>query len=68
MIYAILGSAYIYGGSGTVWSRQGKVVAPDGVASDFFGTGVAAASSSVIVGCPYDGTQDRGIITRLCDY
>ena len=54
------GSAYVFTRSGSVWSQQAKLVASDGVASDFFGESVALSSdgSTALVGA--DGDGDKG--------
>ena len=50
------GSALLYTGSGSSWSRQPKIIASDGVVGDSFGTSVASSSNGTthIVGA--DGT------------
>jgi hypothetical protein len=41
---------YIYGATGNVWSRQSKLLAPDGVANDWFGIGVSIYGTSALFG------------------
>ena len=48
------GSAYVFTRSGTTWSQQAKLVASDGLASDYFGTFVALAGDTVVVGASGD--------------
>jgi uncharacterized repeat protein (TIGR01451 family) len=48
------GSAYVFVRSGTSWSLQQKLVAPDGAASDLFGRSVAVAANTAVVGAPFD--------------
>jgi hypothetical protein len=58
------GSAYIYIRSGTTWSQQAKLVAADGVASDFFGQSVAISSdgNTAIIGAHYDNNKGSAYI------
>jgi hypothetical protein len=50
------GSAYLFVRSGTHWIEQQKLVAPDGMASDWFGTSVGLSGGTVVVGAPFDDT------------
>jgi nucleoside-specific outer membrane channel protein Tsx len=52
------GSAYVFVRSGTTWTHQAKLTAPDGTAGDQFGVSVAVAGDQVLVGMPND--NDRG--------
>ena len=52
--FANQGSAYVYTRSGTVWSQQQKLLAPDGAAQDFFGQAVAIDGDTVIAGAASD--------------
>ena len=54
------GSAYIFTRSGSDWTQQGKITAPDGVTSDNFGFSVSISSdgNTAIVGSPMD--DDKG--------
>ena len=47
------GSAYIFTRTGTVWRKQGKLIASDGVAGDDFGCSVALSGNTVLVGARY---------------
>ncbi|MDI3291843.1 hypothetical protein QHF83_51515 [Polyangium sp. 15x6] len=53
------GSAYVFVRSGTTWTQQAKIVAADGAAYDRFGTSVAIAGETALIGAPYDG--DKGL-------
>ncbi len=44
------GKAYIYHRSGTGWSLQGGLLAPDGISEDYFGAGVSISGDYIIVG------------------
>ena len=46
------GAAYVFVRSGTAWSQQAELTAADGAANDYFGTSVAIARSTVVVGAP----------------
>ncbi len=48
------GSAYVFVRSGTVWSRQQKLVASDGALGDFFGNSIAVSGDMVVVGAASD--------------
>jgi hypothetical protein len=48
------GSAYLFARSGGNWSRQGKLTASDGAASDNFGWAVALSGETALVGAAYD--------------
>jgi uncharacterized repeat protein (TIGR01451 family) len=48
------GSAYVFTRSGTVWTEQWKLVAPDGEAADGFGSSASVSGDTVAVGAPYD--------------
>jgi hypothetical protein len=51
-----VGSAYIFVRSGSGWSEQAKLVAPDGVQKNYFGFAVAISGDTVAVGA--HGSQD----------
>jgi trimeric autotransporter adhesin len=51
------GAAYVYTQSGTTWSQQDELTAPDGVNGDFFGYSVAVSGSIAVVGAP-DHTEN----------
>jgi hypothetical protein len=46
------GAAYVFVRQGTTWSQQAKLYAFDAGPGDFFGTSVAIAGDSVVVGAP----------------
>ncbi len=46
------GSAYVFVRSGTTWTQQAKLLAPDAYQSDLFGEGVAISGDTVLVGAP----------------
>ncbi len=48
------GSAYVFARSGATWTVQGKLIADDGAASDYFGHSVSISGDSVIVGAYSD--------------
>jgi hypothetical protein len=57
------GSAYVFTRSGTAWSLQRKLTAPDGRGGDAFGSSVALGGDTVLAGAPYDdtaGVRDGG--------
>jgi hypothetical protein len=58
-----LGSVYVYGSVGNIWSRQSKLLAADGAGSDNFGYSVSVYSTTTIVGANRDDDQatDAGI-------
>ena len=47
------GTAYIFVRSGTTWTLQKKLAAPDGDFGDNFGTSVSISGDAAVVGCPY---------------
>jgi hypothetical protein len=57
------GSAYVFVRSGTVWSQQARLTAPDGAVSDAFGSTVAVAGNTALVGARFadaPGAVDAG--------
>ena len=49
------GSAYVFVRSGTTWTQQAKLLAPDGHEHDYFGDTVAISGDTIVVGAPgYD--------------
>jgi len=46
------GSVYVFTRTGTTWSQQGKLVAPDGRASEQLGRAVALERGTVVAGAP----------------
>ncbi|HVL82345.1 MAG TPA: Ig-like domain-containing protein, partial [Actinomycetota bacterium] len=53
------GAAQVFGRTGSSWSRRASLRAPDGAASDGFGTSVALSSTTAVIGAP--GDDDRGV-------
>jgi hypothetical protein len=49
------GSAYVFTRSGSVWTQQEELIAPDGGGGDDFGSSVAIDGDSAIVGAYLDG-------------
>ncbi len=58
------GSAYVFLRSGTTWTQQARLTASDPDADDRFGTSVAIATNTVVVGAPLNDfpTTDSGSI------
>ena len=54
LLDCVAGSVYFYTQMGSSWSRQGKILAADGAASDFFGWSVSVDTSSALIGAVYD--------------
>ncbi|WP_437301409.1 hypothetical protein [Sorangium sp. So ce426] len=48
------GSAYVFVRSGTSWAQQAQLVATDGATTDSFGSSVALAGDTAVVGAPSD--------------
>ena len=48
------GSAYVFARTGSTWAQQAKLTASDGVALDQFGSSVAMAGDTVVVGAVFD--------------
>jgi hypothetical protein len=48
------GSAYVFSRSGSVWSKQAKLIASDGSSQDSFGGSVAICGDDVLVGVSHD--------------
>jgi hypothetical protein len=58
-----VGAAYVFDGSGGTWLQTGKLVADDGVATEFFGISVAVSGSTALVGAynqRVDGHNGQG--------
>ena len=55
------GSAYVYTRSGSVWTQQAKLLASDGVASDYFGWAVSLSGDGMmaVIGA-YNDDSARG--------
>ncbi|MBS0195558.1 MAG: hypothetical protein JSR77_02265 [Planctomycetes bacterium] len=56
------GSAYVFTRSGSTWTEQAKLNAPDGESNDWFGWSVAlgGAGDTAIIGAPHDGLGFNG--------
>jgi hypothetical protein len=52
------GSVHVYTRSGATWTQEAKIVAPDGAASDYFGSSVSLSGDSLAVGAHQD--DDKG--------
>ena len=48
------GSAYVFTRSGTTWTQQQKLLAPDGAAADWFGNSVFLSGDTAIIAAPQD--------------
>jgi hypothetical protein len=60
-----VGSAYVFGRSGTVWTEHRRLLAPDAAALDNFGAAVSVAGDTGVVGAPLDdvaGNTDAGSV------
>ncbi|HEX3482877.1 MAG TPA: hypothetical protein VHT91_48040 [Kofleriaceae bacterium] len=44
------GAVYVFVRSGTTWTQQAKLVPPDGVADDQFGTSIALSGDTAVIG------------------
>ena len=51
------GSAYIFTRTGTTWSQQAKLTAPDGTADDRFGRSVALAGDTALIGAMFQDNR-----------
>lgn len=51
------GAAYAFTRSGSTWSQQAKLLAPDGDARDWFGSSVSVNGDRVLVGAPNEDEQ-----------
>ena len=47
------GSAWVFIRSGSIWSPQAQLIAPDGTAGEYFGWSVALSGDTALVGAPY---------------
>jgi hypothetical protein len=57
------GSAYVFTRSGTTWAFQERLLAPDGMAGDWFGMSLALRGDTALIGAPYDDSgenEDQG--------
>jgi hypothetical protein len=66
LIYMYVGSVYVYGSVGSIWSRQSKILAADGAANDWFGSGVSIYGITAMIGSRLDDDKDTdaGIINN----
>jgi hypothetical protein len=65
IIYCVyLGSVYVYGSVGNIWSRQSKLLAVDGSAYDNFGISVGIYYTTALIDawCDDDKATDAGIL------
>jgi hypothetical protein len=53
------GSMYVFTRSGTTWTQQSKVLAPDGAAGDIFGSWICFAGDTALIGAGMD--DDNGV-------
>ena len=60
------GSAYVYERTGTVWNLRQKLIAADGTAQDYFGTGMALSGNTIIVGST--GADISGYVNQGAAY
>lgn len=51
------GAAYVFVRSGSTWTLEQKLVAPDGAAGDNLGTAVSVSGDTALLGAPYDDDQ-----------
>ena len=51
------GSAYIFVRTGTTWTQQTKLTAPDGATADYFGWSVAISGDTAVVGAIFDSVD-----------
>jgi hypothetical protein len=58
------GSAYLFVRSGTTWTQQTKLTAPDGAASDNFGSSVGVSGDKIIVGAPNSDASTSSPLTN----
>ena len=60
------GAAYVFTESGTTWTYQAELTAPDGAASDYFGAYLALDASTALIGAwrhtPSGGTTEQGAV------
>jgi hypothetical protein len=60
-----VGSVYVYGSVGNIWSHQSKILAKDGAAYDNFGSSVTIYDSTVMIGACYDDDKAANAGIRL---
>jgi hypothetical protein len=56
------GAAYVFTGSGTTWSQDAELTAPDAAAGDGFASAIALAGSTVVFGAPQAGSGGAAYI------
>jgi hypothetical protein len=49
------GSGYVFARTGSSWSQQAKLTAADATIADLFGSAVAVAGDTAVIGAPGDG-------------
>ena len=59
LLYCFVGSVYFYTQMGSSWSRQGKILAADGAADDWFGRSVSLYTSSALIGAHGDDDNNK---------
>jgi hypothetical protein len=66
----VAGSVYFYSQMGSSWSRQGKILAADGAANDYFVFSVYIYTSSALIGAYKDDDKatDAGEVWRCDEY
>ncbi len=66
LIYMYVGGVYVYGSVGSKWSRQSKILAADGAASDWFGSSVSIYGITAMIGARLDDDKatDAGTINN----
>ncbi len=65
----LIGSVYVYGSVGNIWSRQSKLVARDDVSTyDRFGSAVSIYTTTVMIGATGVGVSDGGVLISNNDY
>jgi len=52
------GSAYVFTRTGTTWTQQAKLLAPDGHSGDYFGYSVSLSGDTALISAPLD--DDNG--------
>ena len=58
------GSAYVFVRSGTTWTQEQKLVAPDGTTLDRFGGSVSLSADTAVVGAGTDGPGSAYVFVR----
>jgi hypothetical protein len=59
---ADLGAAYVFRRAGSVWTKQMRLTAADGRASDLFGRSVAVSGDTAIVGAPHEWLEGNAYV------